>query len=66
MVPLTTLPENQAQDLTTLKHMQYKGSRLHSYFYMKSHSNDKKFDLQDSVTPCKLHTEHIILIKCGI
>jgi len=58
MVPLTTLPENQAQDLTTLQQMKYTGSRFHSYFYKKSQSNDKKLDLQDSVTPCKLHTEH--------
>jgi hypothetical protein len=50
MVPLTTLPENQAQELNGLKQMQYKGSRFRSYFYMKSHSNGEKLDLQDIVS----------------
>jgi len=65
MVPLTILPENQAKELTTLKQKQYAGTRFHSYFYTKSHSNDKKLYLQDSVTPCKLHPEHVILTICG-
>ena len=48
-----------------LQQMKYTGRRFHSYFYMKSHSSDKKLDLQDSVTPCKLHAEHVILTVCG-